>query len=595
MSTALANTAEGGTAGATPTSSDTGSGNAYDTVLINSGTAITYDTTHPVHGTKSYKYVTGTNNLLVCQKWNTSLTAAGLGFLRRYVYLTAYPTVALGIAKWVDVSGNAVGYLKISNAGALSWNDQNGVQQAVCSTKIPLNTKVRIEGSIVSSAAAGTGSCSLFLTDPDSTTPDETHSVSGQATNGNNITEVWVGKCTTNATGNISFWVDDDAVSTLAAIGPSATVTAPGAATSLVATAGDGSITLTYTAGSTGGGMVTDTVTPFIAGVAQPSLAVPGSPGGTHIGGVTNGVTYTLKVTSTNAAGSATSVASSAVTPTAGTFFFRVGFIPLSPGTIITPPPPPPGGTLINGIGAGNTQAQWNAFSSATNGKITAYRGYDGNQPATFAASVPGRIVGPKSWLLSVKPPYLSSGTVAPTNAWKSQVAGWAATVPNFSRVCAHHEPENDGRTPAIWANTVKCWQDAVRGANPTLLTGIITVANSGSDAAYLQAAVDAGLTPDFYYCDGYSGIPPSTNPPYPSPSTVFASYLSLHSTYFPSALKGCGEWGQNVKQGDRSPYIVAFWSFAKKNGLAEVYYFQPTAPYALTTQKEFDTLAGLG
>jgi hypothetical protein len=589
MSTALANTAEGGTSGATPTSSDTGSGDPWDAVTVNTGHTITYDTTQHWHGSKSYKFTTGTTAATTELKWNTSLTNASQGFARVYIRLAAYPTVTVVPVRWVDGTGSTVASLRVSNAGALSFNDGSGIQQLVCSTHIPLNTWARIDGSVVSSATAGVGSISLFLTDPDSSTADEAHTSSASlSTNGAQIAEAWFGCTATATTGSISFWLDDPAVSTLSDPGSSSAITAPGAPTGVTAVAGDSSVTVPYTEGSTGGGTLTDTVTPFIAGVAQPSLAVTGSPSGTRVGGLTNGTAYTFKVTSVNAAGSATSAASSPVTPTAGTFLFHCGFIPESAGAIVTPPP----SLIINGMAPGTSpslQGAWNQFAVPYG--ITAIRSYDNSQPASFASSSAGAISGPLTRLISVNTAY----TVSPTSAQKAAVTGWAATVPNGTRVVNHHEPENDGTTPAIWAGTCLWWQNAVRAGNPTLLTGVITVANSSASASYLAAAVSAGLTPDFYYCDGYSGIPPSSNPPYPSPSTVFAHYLTLHSTYFPAALKGVGEWGQNNKIGDRSPYLIAFYSYAVKNGFSEVYYFQALTPWTLTTTKELTTLGGLG
>ena len=103
---------------------------------------------------------------------------------------------------------------------------------------------------------------------------------------------------------------------------PTAT-TAPAAPTNVTATAGNGSATVSWTAPSNGGSPITSyTVTPFIGSTAQTPTTITGSPPATsaNITGLTNGTSYTFKVTATNAIGtSPPSTASNAVTPTAAT------------------------------------------------------------------------------------------------------------------------------------------------------------------------------------------------------------------------------------------------------------------------------------
>jgi titin len=105
--------------------------------------------------------------------------------------------------------------------------------------------------------------------------------------------------------------------------------TPPSAPTIGTATAGNGQVQLTWTANSNGGSPITSyTVTPYINGVAQPSLAqtfqvssgiCTGTACGATITTVQNGTTYTFTVYATNVVGnSPESGQSNAVTPTVG-------------------------------------------------------------------------------------------------------------------------------------------------------------------------------------------------------------------------------------------------------------------------------------
>ena len=97
--------------------------------------------------------------------------------------------------------------------------------------------------------------------------------------------------------------------------------TAPAAPTGVSAAAGNSTATVTWTAPANGGSAITSyTVTPYLAGNAQPATTVNGSPPATTatITGLTNGSSYTFTVTATNAVGTGpASAASNAVIPTA--------------------------------------------------------------------------------------------------------------------------------------------------------------------------------------------------------------------------------------------------------------------------------------
>jgi hypothetical protein len=95
--------------------------------------------------------------------------------------------------------------------------------------------------------------------------------------------------------------------------------TVPGAPTDVTATTGNGSATITWTAPSDGGSIMTSyDITPFIETTAQtPTVITGGAPAtSATVTGLTNGTTYTFTVTAANAIGTGPpSAQSNPVTP----------------------------------------------------------------------------------------------------------------------------------------------------------------------------------------------------------------------------------------------------------------------------------------
>ena len=120
---------------------------------------------------------------------------------------------------------------------------------------------------------------------------------------------------------------------------------APGQITGVSATAGYTSATVTWTAPSTGGPVTTYTVTPFIGSTPQTPVTATGSPAPTSktVTGLTNGTTYTFRVTASNPVGAGpVSASSNAVTPSASASpvvngGFEGGLSPWVSGGVVTP------------------------------------------------------------------------------------------------------------------------------------------------------------------------------------------------------------------------------------------------------------------
>jgi hypothetical protein len=166
-----------------------------------------------------------------------------------------------------------------------------------------------------------------------------------------------------------NYWVD--------VVFSNSAASAPSAPTSVTATAGAGSATVTWTAPSNGGAAITSyTVTPYDGTIAQTPVTVNGRPPATTatVNGLTNGTAYTFKVSATNSVGTGpASAGSNSVTPTAATV----------PGTP----------TNVRAVaGAGAASVSWTApptgGSPITSYTVTPYAGTSA-QPSTTVSGNP--------------------------------------------------------------------------------------------------------------------------------------------------------------------------------------------------------------
>ena len=175
------------------------------------------------------------------------------------------------------------------------------------------------------------------------------------------------------------FIVDEKGVPSVSApLNLSAAPEAPGAPTAVTATASGTTATVTWAVPAQGTSAITSyTVTPYIGETAQPSTTVSGSPPASTvtIPGLTQGATYTFRVTATNGVGSGPpSAPSNAIT--------------------ISSPAPPGQPTAVSATpGNGSATVTWSAppanGSSITSYTVTPYAGTSAQTPTTVSGTPP--------------------------------------------------------------------------------------------------------------------------------------------------------------------------------------------------------------
>jgi hypothetical protein len=234
-----ANNFEGGVNGNTITTADTGSGTKWDTISTGSGT-LTWDNTHPAHGSLGGKATTSTS--VACY---AAWTSTGLGgtqptlFWRISAYLNATPVAGINPVRGLASSAQKF-RLGFETDGKLHLRDNANTSLFTSTTTLPLNAQFRVEGS-VTAGTAGAYDVRLY-TSLESTTATETKTGTGNFLAGNfDELRFFITAAAASVTG---FWLDDCAYSPTAFVGPviqgqsaAETITISDAAVTALATA----------------------------------------------------------------------------------------------------------------------------------------------------------------------------------------------------------------------------------------------------------------------------------------------------------------------------------------------------------------------
>ncbi|HTW19116.1 MAG TPA: LamG-like jellyroll fold domain-containing protein [Mycobacteriales bacterium] len=213
----LANSFEGGTSGTAITAANSGggSGNKFDSVSCTGGTA-TYST-NSAHGTLAAALTPGTSPCYL-QWGKTSITSTSTtSYGRSYLYLAANPAVTEEFAHLGDSSFNRDAQINISTAGKITLYDANNTKQATFTQSLPLNTWLRVEWTLVNSTTSGSLTVSVYS--GDSTTPIESHTVSGINT-GTAFGSLQIGQVLSSSTAPGTIRLDDVAFGTTGPLGP---------------------------------------------------------------------------------------------------------------------------------------------------------------------------------------------------------------------------------------------------------------------------------------------------------------------------------------------------------------------------------------
>ena len=209
---------------------------------------------------------------------------------------------------WTD-TGTRLASVTFTDETATGW------QQASFSTPVPISAETTYVASYHAPNGRYSGDGGYFTTSMDR---PPLHALRDGAAGANGIYQYGPTSSFPTSTWNATnYWVD-----VVFATNPTTSATVPEAPTNVLATAGDGSASVSWTAPADGGSRITAyTVTPYVGTAAQTPTTVTGNPPvtGVAVTGLTNGTAYTFRVTATNAVGTGPpSAASAPVTPAPG-------------------------------------------------------------------------------------------------------------------------------------------------------------------------------------------------------------------------------------------------------------------------------------
>lgn len=222
------NTAEGYTNGATVAAgtSGSGSGDAFNTVFITTGTPVTASTAQHAHGLVAYKFNEATAANVAHVDW-TGYSAASMAG-RFYIYINTMPSAQTRVAAFRTSTGNACSVVLAgpNGSGATKFNVTNaaGTYLGVTTSANPVlstATWYRVEWECNTGADTSSGTINFRFYSLDSTTALYSFSTSTTNASALNVTEARFGKL--DGTGSADFYLDDIAVNdgSIAPLGPS--------------------------------------------------------------------------------------------------------------------------------------------------------------------------------------------------------------------------------------------------------------------------------------------------------------------------------------------------------------------------------------